>query len=162
MIGIVDQPPSSKLEKTYQEQEQDDAGDWFSNPTRSYDMHPAASSSRAGPHVFKKVVFGASMKEAGRQFQSLPIPESSKLIDRIQHGDRHRTRYTDRRRLPHDNSLSRKGGNSSHRRTRHDDMVGNSNGWYGDRDNSRDDGRRRDRIDRREHQRPRYTGGYSR
>jgi protein AIR1/2 len=158
----------AKLEKSFEEQQQQngDQGDWFSNPlnARSRVMQPA-SSSRTEPHTSKKLIFGASVKEAGRHFQPLPAPERPKLIDRIQGGDvhnNHQSRHTNRRGPPHDN-LPR---NPSHKRSRNDDPTISSSGRHA-RDRDRDDsynGRRRegDRVHRREDRGPRYTGGYSR
>ena len=157
-----------KLEKSFQEQEENgDAGNWFTNPTnaRSGGLQPSSSLKRNAPHARQKMMFGPSMKDAGRQFQPLP-PERPKLLDRIQDYDEHRkprNRHVDRRGPSHGNS-SLKRDDSSHKRSQHDDYTSrDKNGRYDDQawDNGYGDGKRNGERTFRRDSRPLYTGGYS-
>ena len=154
-----------KLEKRFREQEAaSDPEDWFVNPAnaRSRGLQANAPLNRVGPHGSKKLVFGASMKEAGPQFQPSSIPERPKLIDRIHDGhgrSKHRSRQGEQRGPPHEKSPWRTGGDSSSRGSHY---VSGKGQHHRDRDRGYRD-RRRDgnRADRRDPG-PRYTGGYAR
>jgi protein AIR1/2 len=153
-----------KLEKRFREQEAaSDPEDWFVNPAnaRSRGMRADGPLNRGGSHGSKKLAFGASMKEAGRQIQPSSIPERPKLIDRIHDGhgrSKHRSRHGERRGPPHEKSSWRAGGDSSSRDSHY---VSGKGQYYQDRDRGYRDRRRDgDRADRRDPG-PRYTGGYA-
>lgn len=163
----------AKLQKKFQEQETvSDSDNWFLNPAnaRSRGTQPTPQSNETRPHTPKIMIFGASLKEDGRQFQSPLVPERPKLIDRIYDGDergKHRSQHDDRQ-LPRGNPSLRKQDDFSHRRSRDNDLSRGSNKKerYGrqeerDRNEHRDRGRPGDRFYRRRDSGPRYTGGYS-
>jgi len=176
----------AKLQKKFQEQETvSDSDNWFLNPANARSQ-PAPQSNGTRPYAPKIKIFGASMKEAGQQFQLPLVPERPKLIDRIQDGNersRHRSQHGDHRSqhgdhrsqhgdkgLPRGNPSSRKQDEFSYRRSRnnYDDSSRGSNGKerYSrreerDRNGHRDRERQGDRSFRQEYSGPRYTGGYS-
>ena len=153
----------AKWQKKLQEQEAgSDSEDWFLNPAnaRNRGVQPTLQANRAGPHAPKIMIFGASMKEAGRQFQPPPVPERPKLIDRIHGGGEsssHRNQHGDRGGLPREDSRSRNQGQYGRHRERERDR----NKGYRDK-GYRDSRRAGDRAYRREDSGPRYSGGYSR
>lgn len=167
-----------KMEQSFKEQEtNDDPDNWFDKPkTKRSGMMAVAPFLQERPGLLKKMAFGPSIKDAGKQFQPPSAAERPKLLDRIGTVDDrsgNHARHHDRRgsgSVREDYAIRVRGASTQQR---HRDFEcsrrdWNSQGW---RDRSR--GRDRDDVDRdrrrdrdrgrwNEERGPRYKGGYSR
>ncbi|RDB22705.1 Protein air1 [Hypsizygus marmoreus] len=138
----------AKMEQRVKEQAvEDDPDDWFGNSrnARNRGAPQGNGNGNRPPTAPKKMSFGKSLQDSGRQFQPPPPPPS--LLDRL--GDSYRgdsrSRYHDR---SSDSRSRRQSDNHYTPPSRRADVY-------------RPD-RERDRYRRREDSGPRYKGGYSR
>lgn len=132
----------AKMEKRAQEQAvDDDPDDWFVNSRRERN-HGGPQSRSNAPSGPKRMSFGKSLQDAGRQFQPPPSSKPS-LLERLE-DNAHRGHSHDQSsrssRSKHDRDYR------SHNHSRRDDKYGQD----------------RDRYHRREEPGPRYKGGYRR
>lgn len=155
----------ARMEQRLLKEQETDGDDWFQNPrnARNRSAQSTTAFARLPPPGPKKMTFGLSIKDAGRQFQPPPTAPRPSLIERIS-GDGGQSGRRNDRRGPDSHSKR----DSLNKRGREDDNS-NGKGWQdrdrGGRDRDRDRSGRRDKERELGHRRhesgPRYTGGYS-